>query len=166
MVAQEQPRGFAHTGITVPDIEAAFEWYQDVLGFQPLMEPMEVQRNEGHFGELADDLYSNAEFESMKMAQLTSGNQVGLELFEFDTTEDENAPADPTTPGPFHICVVDNDIEELVHRIEEHGGEQHSDIWTIFPDQDYRLGYCTDPQGNFIEIYSHSHERIYSNQDS
>ena len=28
----------------------------------------------------------------------------------------------------------------------------------------YRLAYCEDPFGNDIEIYSHSSERIFSNQ--
>ena len=29
----DYPRGLAHVGITVPDIEAAMDWYADVLGF-------------------------------------------------------------------------------------------------------------------------------------
>ena len=55
--------------------------------------------------------------------------------------------------------------ERLAERIAEAGGEQTSEVWHLFPDQEYRLVYCEDPYGNLIEVYSHSYEQIYSNQD-
>jgi catechol 2,3-dioxygenase-like lactoylglutathione lyase family enzyme len=163
MSEQESARGFAHVGITVPDIEAALDWYQDVLGFDRLTGPLDVERNEGHLGDVADELYRETDFESVRLAHLTTANQITIELFEFDGTTGTTT-TDPTTPGISHISVIDPDVEGLANEIEDTGGERRSDVRRLFPDQDYRLAYCEDPFGNVIEIYSHSSERIFSNQ--
>lgn len=165
MAKQEHTRGFAHVGITVSDIEAALDWYQDVLGFDRLTGPLDVERNEGHLGDVAAELYHDTDFESVRLAHLTTANQVTIELFEFDGTTG-NTTTDPTTPGISHISVIDSEVEKLSNEIEDAGGERRSDVRRLFPDQDYRLAYCEDPFGNVIEIYSHSSERIFSNQDA
>lgn len=163
MPKRELARGFGHVGITVPDIESALDWYQEVLGFDHLTGPLAVERNEGHLGDVADELYHETDFESVQLAHLTTANQVSIELFEFDGTAGETT-TDPTTPGISHICVVDPDVEGLANEIDAAGGEQTTSVRTLFPDQKYRLAYCEDPFGNVIEIYSHSSERIFSNQ--
>ncbi|TYL38617.1 glyoxalase [Natronococcus pandeyae] len=151
----------AHVGMTVPDIEAAMDWYADVLGFEPIMGPVEVEHGEEHIGKLCADVLG--EFDTVSIAHMTTGNQVAVELFEFEETGPENDP-DPTEAGYFHACVIDPNIEELAAEIADSGGEHHTDIWNLFPDQPYRMTYCKDPWGNIVEIYTHSHERIYSNQ--
>jgi catechol 2,3-dioxygenase-like lactoylglutathione lyase family enzyme len=165
MTKEKGTRAFAHVGITVSDIEAALDWYQNVLGFDRLTGPLDVKRNEGHLGDVADELYRDTDFESVRLAHLTTANQVTVELFEFDGTTGDTT-TDPTTPGISHISVIDSGVEELANEIEDAGGERRSDVRRLFPDQDYRLAYCEDPFGNVIEIYSHSSERIFSNQDA
>ncbi|WP_435361899.1 VOC family protein [Haloarchaeobius sp. DFWS5] len=162
MSAKPYPRGLAHVGLTVSDLDEAIEWYTDVLGFSHVEGPNTITANEGHGGRQAVDVLG--EFEEMHFAHLATGNQIGLELFEFTSTEGDTEP-DPTRPGLFHLCVIDPDVEGLAARIEEAGGDHHSDVWQIFEDDDeYTLTYCKDPYGNLLEIYSHSHERIYSNR--
>lgn len=156
------PRGLAHVGLTVSDIEAATDWYQDVLGFTLVMGPAEIP-NEGFFGRQVTDLLGD--FETMKIAHLATGNQVGVELFEFDQTGG-TSDQDPFSPGYFHMCVIDPDVEGLAQRIEENGGDAYSDVWGVLgDDSEYRTTYCRDPWGNFLEVFSHSDERAYSNQE-
>jgi len=82
----------------------------------------------------------------------------------FESTEGEPNP-EPTQSGLFHLCVIDEDVEGLAARIDKAGGDHYSEVWQIFEDDDqYTLTYCRDPYGNLVEIYSHSHERIYSNR--
>ncbi|WP_435365742.1 VOC family protein [Haloarchaeobius sp. DYHT-AS-18] len=158
------PRGLAHVGLTVPDLDEAIDWYCDVLGFSHVKGPDEITANEGYGGRQAANLLG--EFETMRFAHLATGNQIGIELFEFAST-DANSEPDPTRAGLFHLCVIDPDVEGLAARIDEHGGDHYSEIWEIFEDDDeYTLTYCKDPYGNLLEIYSHSHERIYSNRDA
>jgi catechol 2,3-dioxygenase-like lactoylglutathione lyase family enzyme len=162
MSKQLYPRGLAHVGLTVPDLDEAIEWYTSVLGFSHVDGPDTVVAGEGHGGRQAANLLG--EFESMRFAHLATGNQVGIELFEFESTSGTLSP-DPRTPGLFHICVIDPDVEGLAARIDDAGGDHYSDVWQIFDDDDqYTLTYCKDPYGNLVEIYSHSHERIYSNR--
>lgn len=160
MSEQPYPRGLAHVGLTVSDIEEAVDWYQDVFGFNHILGPETVE-NEGFFGDQVTDLLG--EFEVMKIAHLSTGNQIGIELFEFEDTEGKNNP-DPHAPGLFHLSIIDPDVEGLAKRIDENGGDAYSDVWGVNErDDDYKLAYCKDPWGNMIEVFSHSNERIYSN---
>lgn len=161
-MSERYPRGLSHVGLTVEDIESATEWYERVLGFTRLFGPERVERGEGHFGRLLSD--GDGTFEWLKLAHLVSGNQVGLELLEFDRTG--TAPdATPTAPGFGHLCVVDPDVEGLAREIEANGGEQIKDIWSVYADREYTMTYCLDPFGNRIEIHSHSYERTHANID-
>jgi catechol 2,3-dioxygenase-like lactoylglutathione lyase family enzyme len=163
MSRQQYPRGLAHVGLTVPDIDEAIDWYTTVLGFSHVRGPETVVADEGYAGRQAANLLGD--FEEMRLAHLATGNQIGVELFEFESTAG-NSHADPTNPGLFHLCVIDPDVEALARRIDEHGGDHYSEVWEIFEDDDtYTLTYCRDPYGNLLEIYSHSHERIYSNSE-
>ena len=140
-MSQAYPRVLGHIGLTVEDIDAAYEWYRDVLGFTPVMVPDTVTPEDGHFYNLAADA-------------------VG---FEFEDTEGANDP-DPADPGLFHLCVQDPNIEELVGEIVETGGEQLSDVWTIFPEYpEYKMCYCVDPWGNIVEVHSRGYEHMHAN---
>lgn len=154
------PRSLGHIGVTVNDIETAVDWYQDVLGFEHIMGPEKIRPNEGHFGDLIAD--GGVNYEWMKIAHLETGNHVGFELFEFDSTTDKS-DSDNVHPGINHICVQDPQIEELADRITETGGKQVKDIWKIFPDKEYRMTYCEDPWGNFVEIHTHGYAAGHAN---
>jgi catechol-2,3-dioxygenase len=129
------------------------------------MEPDTVTADEDHFGALAADAVG-FDFGTMRIAHMATGNHVGFELFEFEATEGE-AAFDPESPGLFHLCVQDPNVEQLAERIVETGGERVSDIWNIFPDNDeYKMTYCEDPFGNVIEIHSRGYEHMHSNMES
>lgn len=159
-VSKPYPRGVAHVGVTVPEIEEAIDWYESVLGFDLLMGPQRIEHGEEHIGKLCADVLG--EFETVRIAHVATGDGFAVEFFEFPETG-ENEP-DPTEAGYFHLCVIDPEIEELASEIVDAGGEHPSDVWELFPGQEYRMTYCNDPWGNIVEIYTHSHERIYSNQ--
>ncbi|MBX0293330.1 VOC family protein [Haloarcula nitratireducens] len=157
-----QPRPMAHVGVTVPDIDAALEWYEDVLDFRRLLGPMEVDGDDdSQMARLCRDVLG--EFETVRIAHTTSGNGTGVEFFEFDDVTPSDP--DPHDAGFFHICVVDPDIEELAADIEAAGGSHHTDVWRLFPDQEYRMTYCKDPWDNIVEIYTHDYQQTYSNQE-
>lgn len=154
------PRQFAHVGLTVPDIEAALEWYEEVLGWRWLKGPRAVTGGDGYAGRRAENLLG--EFDSMKVAHMTTSNGVAVELFEFEPTA-PSEQVDPKRPGFFHVGVVDPDVAALAERIDRSGGDHYAEVWRLYEDsEEYRLTYCRDPYGNLIEIYSHSHERMHA----
>ncbi len=145
-----------HVGIGVPELEPALRWYGEVLGFEALGSVTTVRAQEDHAGIVAADVLG-PELASFKQGQLIGANGVGLELFEF-----EDPPAERR--GIFHLCVVAPDVAGTAERIAAGGGRRTSRIWPIFEDEPYLTCYCEDPFGNVVELYSHPHERVYSNR--
>jgi catechol 2,3-dioxygenase-like lactoylglutathione lyase family enzyme len=165
---QQPPAPINHIGITVPDIEAAVEWYQDILGFSVISEPAEVPPDSGHFADLFVDIIN--EYDGVKQAHLESANGVGFELFEYASTEDRENPRSnidenwQAAPGIHHFAVTHPNIEELIDRLEAAGGEQHSAQWTLIPDQPYELVYVVDPWGNMWEVFNRSYAQFFASQ--
>ncbi|PZD73328.1 hypothetical protein C1752_02388 [Acaryochloris thomasi RCC1774] len=157
------PRPINHIGLTVPDLDAAIAWYQDILGYRLILGPLEIVPDDTHFGQLAKDLLGDR-LRRGRFAHLATGNQVGLELFEFDDPEAGPHPEgmEYWKNGYFHICITDPDIEDIVQHVVTHGGKQRTKIWEIFPDSERYLAYVEDPWGNVIEVYSHSYELTWS----
>ena len=163
---RERPCAMAHVALTVPDIDAAISWYQQVFGLSCIAGPYElVPQGEPVAEGLVDAL--GPSFTSARMAHLACANGVGIELFEF---------RDPPTRRPddnyrywevgyFHICMVDPDVTGVVSRIIEAGGRARTKkARPVFPGSPYLWAFCEDPFGNVIEIYSHGYEETYSNQ--
>lgn len=156
----------AHVGMTVTDLDAAAEWYEDVLGLEPLGPPAEVRAGEGHEGALAAEVFG-AGFGAFRQAHLTGANGAALELFQFldPASERRAANFDFRRTGLFHVCVVVPDVDRVAERIAARGGRRRMvRAARIFPGEPYRTCFCEDPFGCVIELYSHSHERVYANR--
>lgn len=156
----------AHVGMTVTDLDAAVAWYADVLGLEPLGPPVSVQAGEGHDGRLAEEVFG-AGFGGFRQAHLAGANGTALELFQFvdPASERRGGAFDFRNTVIFHVCLVAREIERTADRIAALGGRRRMErAAPIFPGEPYRACYCEDPFGNVIELYSHSHERVYANR--
>ncbi|CAF3810031.1 unnamed protein product [Rotaria sp. Silwood1] len=155
-------RPMNHVGISVTDIDAVLAWYRDVLGFTVLVAPVEiVVNNSTSMGSLLSQMYP-PEMKRVKMAHITSGNGVGLELFQFidpPTRRPNTTSFEYSRAGLFHICVTDPEPEILIRRIVATGGKQLSPVLTVFSGEIYQAVYCLDPFGNVVEIMTTSYER-------
>ena len=157
------PRCFSHIGISVTDLEQAVEFYSKALGFYMIMPPTTIHHDESAIGQMCDDVFGEG-WGNFRIAHLSTGDGIGIELFEFRNAERRADNFEYWKTGIFHLCVKDPDVEGLVKRIEEHGGRQRmKQVRYYYPgDKPYRMVYCEDPFGNIIEIYSHSYELTYS----
>jgi catechol 2,3-dioxygenase-like lactoylglutathione lyase family enzyme len=156
-----------HVGLTVTDLGRAVRWYRDVLGFEPIGPPVEVEAHRGHGGAVAADVFGDR-LRRFRQAHLASANGVAIELFEFvdPPSERRTRNFEYWRTGIFHVCVVAPDIEPVAERIARTGGRlRTSRVWELFAGEPYRTCYCEDPFGNVIELYSHSHERTYANRE-
>lgn len=157
------PRALNHVGITVPDIEQALRWYQEVLGCVHVMGPRRLDVAAAETPEVAGIL--GPRFRKALQAHLVTANGVGLELFQF-IDPPVQAPAENMsywTTGYWHLCFTVADIEGLTARIVASGGRQRTEIVSFIPGTDRRLVYCEDPFGNVIELFSHSYEQTFAN---
>ena len=147
----------AHVGISVPDVERASRWYQDVLGLDPLGALVTVSDRNRHARRVAADVLGDC-VGGFRQSHLAGANGVALELFEFESTPYE-------LRGLFHVCMTVDDVPATAKRIAATGGRQSSRVWQIVEHEPFLTCYCRDPFGNIVELYSHSHERVYSNRD-
>ena len=142
------------------------KWYQELLGFE-VLSPVRHFNRRDHPDVFTSIFISYPEtMRELKFAIMTSGNGVGIELFQF--VDPAPRPRDESfeyaRTGVFHICVTDPDPEALLERVVGAGGKQ------IGGWMDYsRYGlvghkgvYLQDPWGNVVEVMSISIERVCS----
>ncbi|MBM7554336.1 lactoylglutathione lyase family protein [Thalassobacillus pellis] len=156
------PRSFSHIGLTVPDIEKAYKFYTEVMGWYTVMEPTEIIEDESPVGVMCKDVFGKG-WEKLWIAHLSTADKVGIELFQFPENEGSGNDFTYQKTGIFHYCVQDPDLEGLLGKIVDYGGKQKMPVRYYYPDEKpYRMVYCEDPFGNLVEIYSHSYEMTYS----
>ena len=157
------PRNFSHIGISVTNIEKAVDFYTKVMGWYVIMHPTLVkEEKETAIGQMCIDVFGEG-FKEFKIAHMSTGDKIGIELFEFPQTPKVNAEFTPYRPSVFHFGLQYPDVEGLAKKIVEHGGKQRMPIRYYYPNEKpYAMVYMEDPFGNIIEIYSHSYELHYS----
>lgn len=154
------PKIINHIAVSVPDLDEAVKWYKEVLGFTVVKQTVEFVADDSLTGMAVKDIHG-PRLKKMKMAWLSSANQVGFEIFEYVEPKAERRldNFEYWKSGFIHICITDPNIEELCKNISESGGKQRSKIWEIVPDKGYKIAFCEDPFGNIIEIFDHSYEQ-------
>ncbi|MEP2532603.1 VOC family protein [Shimia sp.] len=161
-----RPVAINHVAAVVPDIEAAIEWYQDVMGFNLISGPHDLKPDAPSGAQVVDCL--GKAIKHLRIAHMGTANGVGLELFQPIDPPFEHRPnmVEFWRSGFFHICVTDPDVEDLAARIVETGGQRLSDYWPErLPKTEYRMCYCADPFGNVVEIHSHMYETMVAHKD-
>jgi catechol 2,3-dioxygenase-like lactoylglutathione lyase family enzyme len=112
--------GLAHTGVCVPDCEAAVAFYRDVLGLRVLSPPYVMSGNA-----IRDDMGELVADPSMKAAILgfeNDGDRV-LEVIEYLGAEGGH-PAEGRTltdPGLSHVGLICADIDAARAELESKG---------------------------------------------
>ncbi|MET4693125.1 lactoylglutathione lyase family protein [Endozoicomonas lisbonensis] len=156
------PRSFSHIGLSVPDLEKAVEFYTEVLGWYLIMPPTDITEDNSAIGVMCTDVFGSG-WGSFRIAHLSTGDRIGVEIFQFPNHEIPDDNFEYWKTGIFHFCVQDPDVEGLADRIVRHGGKQRMPVRYYFPNEKpYRMVYMEDPFGNILEIYSHSYELTYS----
>jgi catechol 2,3-dioxygenase-like lactoylglutathione lyase family enzyme len=155
------PKIINHIAVSVPNLEEAVKWYKQVLGFTEVKQSVEFVADGSLAGMAIKDIHG-PRIKKMKMAWLSSANQVGFEIFEYVEPRAERRldNFEYWKSGFTHICITEPNIEELCKKISESGGKQRSKIWEIIPEKGYKIAFCEDPFGNIIEIFDHSYEQI------
>lgn len=144
--------GFNHAGITVPDIEAAADWYIRVFELRLLGGPIDCSlTTEGADRRL--DVFG-PQWSAMRLVHLEGENGGGVELFEFVApgVEPVDEPFAYWRVGPHHIALTVSDFDATLARLLEHGGTQRSAVHQVH--ENARVCYCADPWGNVVEIVS------------
>jgi catechol 2,3-dioxygenase-like lactoylglutathione lyase family enzyme len=115
--------GLAHTGVCVPDCEAAVAFYRDVLGLRVLSPPYVMSGNA-----IRDDMGELVSDPTMKAAivGLPDGSDRVLEVIEYLNVEGSDqrraaALTDLTVQGLSHVGLICEDIEATRAELESKG---------------------------------------------
>jgi catechol 2,3-dioxygenase-like lactoylglutathione lyase family enzyme len=154
------PKTINHIAVSVPNLDQAIKWYKEVLGFNMIAGPVEFVADDSLTGRAVVDIHG-PKLNRMRIAWLSSGNQVGFEIFEYIEPKAQRRQEnfEYWKSGFTHICITDPSIEDLCKRISEMGGKQRTKVWDIVPDKGYKIVLCEDPFGNILEIYSNGYEQ-------
>ncbi|MDX2455503.1 MAG: lactoylglutathione lyase family protein [Desulfosarcina sp.] len=156
------PRTFSHIGLSVTNLEQAVDFYTNVFGWYVIMPPTEIVADDSAIGVMCNDVFGEG-WSSFRIAHMSTGDKIGVEVFEFKNAEQRENNFEYWKTGVFHFCVQDPDVEGLAAKMVENGGKQRMPVREYYPgEKPYRMVYCEDPFGNLIEIYSHSYELTYS----
>ena len=156
------PRAFSHIGISVPDLEKAVKFYGEVLGFYTITAPIEIERDDSDLGIMCTDVFGEG-WTKFKIAHMSTGDGIGVEMFEFPNNEPPEKEFKYYKTSLFHFCVQDPDVEGLVAKIVAAGGKQRMPVREYFKGtKPYRMCYVEDPFGIIFQVYSHSYELTYS----
>ena len=68
--------------VSVTNLDKAVKWYQEVFGFNIINGPVEIVVDDSPLGVILKDIHG-PNLKKMRIVWLSSGNQVGFEIFEY-----------------------------------------------------------------------------------
>ena len=132
-----------HVGITVPDLDAAIQFFENALGADLLW-------NLGPF----DETPTGVKIHSIHIAMLRLGPNLNVELMAFDADAQQRTMPSNIDYGATHIAFFVNDLEAAAKSLKEHGAELLKGPIDAKGDvkQGERIWYFKTPWGAFMEI--------------
>jgi lactoylglutathione lyase family protein len=138
---QPYPRNFSHIGLSVTDLDAAVRFYTQVLGWYLIMPPTAITEDNSAIGLMCTDVFGKG-WTSLRIAHLSTGDRIGVEIFEFNHVEKPENNFEYWKTGVFHFCVQDPDVEGLAEKIVAAGGKQRMPVREYFPARSL-TAWCT-----------------------
>src|SRR5881398_1885007 len=147
--------GADHVGITVPDINEAIEWFEDVMGavapltFGPFSDPV------GTF--MHDLLGVDPRAVISQITMLRLGHSGGIELFQYEAPDQLHTHPRNSDFAGHHIAFYVTDIDDAVEYMRSKGVEKLLGPLpvTAGPAAGQSINYFRTPFGTFIELLSY-----------
>jgi catechol 2,3-dioxygenase-like lactoylglutathione lyase family enzyme len=153
--------GVDHVGITVPDIDAAIAWFEDVLGcrtpltFGPFGDPV------GTFMQDLLGVHPRAVIEQISMVRC--GNGPNVELFQYTSPDQDQTFRKNSDFGGKHIAFYVRDIDRAVAYMQSKGVEKLLGPLRVTdgPAAGQAINYFRAPFGTYIELISYPKGMAY-----
>ena len=102
-------RGHDHTGVTVPDIKQAIDFFTNILGCQQAMSFGPFSDDKGTFMQDLLDVNPRAKIEQITMMRCGYGSNI--ELFQYSSPDQKNMTPKNSDIGGYHIAFYVDDIK-------------------------------------------------------
>jgi catechol 2,3-dioxygenase-like lactoylglutathione lyase family enzyme len=150
--------GIDHIGLTVPDINQAIEWYEDILG---AVAPLTFGPFEGAFLEGALNVVPGTKID--QITTLRIGHSAGIELFQYESPgQRHDVPRNSDWSG-HHIAFYVTDIDDAVEYMDSRGVDRLFGPFTLTGGDaaGQSINYFRTPWGSFIEFISYPNGMAY-----
>lgn len=155
-------RGTDHIGITVPDFDQAYDFFANVLGFEPFYLHGPYKDDEGTF--MTDLLNVHPRAEIKRVQPFRCGSGVNIELFEYASPDQRREMPKNSDWGGHHITLYVDDIDAAMDHLRTHGvrlmsggGESVGDG----PEAGLRSCYFLTPWDMQMELISFPNGKAY-----
>ena len=158
-------RGLDHLGLTVPDVDAAVDFFCDVLSCEELYTLGTFKVEEGDWMAEYLNVHVRAEITNIRMIRI--GQSANVELFEYEAPDKREELPRNSDNGAGHLCFYGVDIFAAVEYLKSEGvmilgepslnvGAEAGEYWCYFPS----------PWGATLELVSYPAGRGYEQHTS
>jgi glyoxylase I family protein len=149
-----------HLGLTVPDIDAAIEFYSTAIGGQLAFRLGPFDSRELSQGDedwtaahvrVPDALYD--------VAMMSFAGGPSIEFLQYKRPQGRTEPPRNNDAGGVHIAFEVSDLDAAIERVVQHGGVAQAGPIVVPAGSDengswaaFSVNYITDPWGNQLEL--------------
>jgi catechol 2,3-dioxygenase-like lactoylglutathione lyase family enzyme len=153
--------GADHVGLTVPDIEVAVAWFQDVMGaeaplsFGPIADPQ---------GTLMQDLLGidpRAVIDQITVLRI--GHSANIELFQYQAPDQRRTHPRNSDWSGHHIAFYVSELDAAVAYMEAKGVQKFLGPFALSagPAAGQTINYFKTPFGTYVELISYPNGMAY-----
>jgi len=161
--ADEVPglRGHDHTGITVPDIKAAADFFVNVLGCKQVMSFGPFADDKGTF--MQDLLNVNPRAVIQQITMVRCGYGSNIELFQYTSPDQKNMTPRNSDIGGYHIAFYVDDIQAAKDYLDKKGVKTFFGPFPVNegPAAGQSIFYFLAPWGLQMEMISYPNGEAY-----
>ncbi|WP_213953765.1 VOC family protein [Variovorax sp. dw_954] len=154
-------RGHDHTGITVPDLEAAIRFFVDVVGCELITTFGPFRDDSGSF--MADTLNVHPRAVIEQIALLRCGMGSNIELFQYSAPDQRNDIPKNSDIGGHHLAFYVDDIDTAVAYLKAQGVRVLAGPLPVTegPAAGQTINYFLAPWGLQLELISYPRGMAY-----
>jgi catechol 2,3-dioxygenase-like lactoylglutathione lyase family enzyme len=153
-------RGGDHIGITVPDLDAAQRFFEDVLGAVHVFTMGEKRADETDWMATQLGVHPRTTIRQLRLLRL--GDGLNIELFDYQAADGQAAQPRNSDLGGYHLAIYVDDIDAAVAYLRDVGVEVMGDpVTSAGPASGQRWVYFLAPWGLQLELVSYPAGRAY-----
>ena len=150
--------GMDHVGLTVPDIDQAIEWFEDILG---AVAPLTFGPFQGAFLEGALNVVPGTQID--RITTLRVGQSANIELFEYESPgQRQDMPLNSDWSG-HHVAFYVTDIDAAVEYMDSRGVHRLFGPFSLTagPAAGQTINYFRTPWNSYIEFITYPDGMAY-----
>lgn len=154
-------RGTDHLGFTVPDLDQAVSFFQDVIGCEPFFALGPFSGGDSDWMNVHLNVDAKATIPALRT--MRCGHGVNLEIFTYTAPEQQSSPPRNSDIGGHHLAFYVDDMAAAVAHLKEKGVTMFGDptSMTEGPSAGETWMYFLAPWGMTLELVSYPEGKAY-----